>query len=169
MRLMLKIIRDYKDLDVGKLTAVYSQSNQEKARKDYPDLSPNLQILEAEQDFYDYLKFFLSQNDAYYALWCHQSEYLAAVRVEPYLDGFLLSGLETAPNARNRGCATNLLQGVQSKMKEFGIYRLYSHVCKDNPASIAVHQKCGFRKISDESEYIDGTKDDRAYTYLFEI
>ncbi len=168
MRLMLKIIRVYKNLDVGKLIAVYSQSNQEKARKDYPDLSPNLQILEAEQDFYDYLKFFLSQNDAYYALWCHQDEYLAAVRVEPYLDGAILTGLETAPSARNQGFATDLIRAVQGKQKELGFSKLYSHIHKNNSISLAVHKRCGFQKISDDARYIDGSKDDQAYTYLYE-
>ena len=79
--------------------------------------------------------------------------YFSALRLEPYEDGLLLEALETAPAHRRKGYAEKLIRAVQAEF----LQKIYSHVSKKNTASLAVHQKCGFRQVLDYAKYIDGS------------
>ena len=128
----------------------------------YTDEPEDRQIALAEQDFYQYLKdCFFPTFGAVYAVWMEENEYISALRLEPYKDGFLLEALETAPKHRRKGYAVKLIRAVLAQMPD---QRIYSHVSKRNVPSLAVHEKCGFRKISDSAIYIDGSVNHRACT-----
>lgn len=143
---MVKIIRSLKDMDVRQLMDLYA---------------------EAEQDFYTSLLDFYSEPEAYYAVWQVEGKYLSAVRVEPYRDGWIVAGLQTAQNERNKGYAQKLLMGVLQKMPTDS--KVYSHVDKRNATSIAVHLACGFEKILDHAVYLDGSVFTSSYTFLKNI
>ena len=118
-------------------------------------------ILEAEQDFYAYLRdvFFQTKDVKYYVLE-DNGQYLSAFRIEPYQDGYLLEALETAPKHRRKGYAKQLLSEVLPKIS----LPVYSHIHKQNQASLAVHRLCGFQIILDFAQYIDGTNKQDSYT-----
>ena len=61
---MLRICRRISDLDIGQLMAVYVQSNMQNGALNYPDFSSDRQLLEAEQDFYLFLKEFFTVSKA---------------------------------------------------------------------------------------------------------
>lgn len=167
---MLKIIHSMQVLRFSSLMAVYEQSNQEYGRENYPALSPAEQLLQAEQDFYDYLRDdFFREPQAFCALWELQGCCVSALRIMQYRDGFLLSGLETAPEARGKGCAKSLLKEVLSYMENCTNGVLYSHVKKNNIASLAVHKACGFEKYSDVASYIDGSVCSDSVTLIYRI
>ncbi len=151
---MLLIARCTADLDFPQLMQVYAESNRENAADFYPFESPQRQIAMAEQAFYEYLQLeFFPQPNALYAIWQVSGQYVSALRLEPYRDGLLLEALETAPDCRSRGFAAALIEAVKPLTHE----KLYSHISKRNSASLHVHEKCGFRKILDYAEYVDGT------------
>ena len=151
---MLYLAKSLRQLHFGKLMEVYIEGNLEKAAE--------TSLLQAEQDFYQYLQdCFFTTADAVYAVWMEGSEYISALRLEPYRDGLLLEALETAPKHRRQGYACKLMKAVAA---EFSGRKIYSHVSKTNAASLAAHEKCGFRKISDSATYIDGSVNDRAIT-----
>ena len=155
--LMLKIIRSLKELNIAQLMAVYIQSNIENGACDYPQLPSNMQLLQAEQDFYAYLKLFFNDNDALCAVWETQGAYKAILRLERHCDGLLLAGLETAPEARGQGYAKALVNAVIEYLCKQGKFKLYSHVDKNNKASLAVHRACGFTRILAHAVYADGS------------
>ena len=162
---MLHLAATMHQLDFGKLMAVYEEGNRENGRMLFPDLSENLQLLQAEQSFYQYLtESFFPLPGAVYAIWTENGCYLSALRLEPYKDGLLLEGLETAPAFRKQGYATRLIQAVQQKLPE----KIYAHVHKRNKASLAVHQKCGFQVLYDYARYIDGSVASNAYTLCYQ-
>ena len=99
-------------------------------------------------------------------MWISGGRYIAALRVEPYRDGYLITGLETAPDARRKGYATKLLQGVIAHLKDEGKVPVYSHVDKGNHASMAVHKKCGFQILYDYGVYLDGSVFQTSYTLV---
>lgn len=151
---MLYLAKSLRQLRFGELMEVYMQSNLEKAA--------DTGLLQVEQDFYQYLHdCFFSTPNAVYALWVEEGKYISALRLEPYKDGLLLAALETAPQYRCKGYAQKLVEAV---LAEFAGQRIYSHVDKRNVASLAVHEKCGFRKILDFAAYIDGSIDSSAIT-----
>lgn len=151
---MLYLARSLRQLHFGKLMEVYIEGNLEKAGE--------TGLLQAELDFYQYLdQCFFSTPDAVYALWEEGTEYVSALRLEPYKDGMLLSALETAPQHRRKGYANRLIDAV---LAEFSDVSIYSHVSKNNVASLAVHEKSGFTKISDSATYIDGSVNDKSVT-----
>lgn len=150
---MLKVVRSMKELPFGQLMQVCGETYD----------------VVAEQDFYEYLRqCFFHTPSAVYCLWMEQEQCVSALRLEPWRNGWLLTGLETAPDRRGWGHASALIRAVQAFLGEQGPVRLYSHIDKRNAASIRTHEKCGFCKISNHAVYIDGSVDTRGATYLYE-
>ena len=148
--------------------AVYFEGNRDNGMDRYPFLSSDEQLRNAESDFYNYLRsVFFRQPDSFYAVWEAEGRYKAALRLEPYSDGLLLCALETAPEDRNRGYATQLIRAVQRYLSELDDGKLYSHVSKRNAASLAVHNKCGFVIMKDYAVYADGSVLHNSYTLVY--
>lgn len=165
---MLQIITSPAKLDFGQIMQVYQQSIQISGKENYPHMDENPQILEAEQDFYLYLKTFLRERENVCAVWLLEGKYVSALRVEPYRDGVLIAGLETAPAFRGKGCAKELLSATLGYLKEKQCNKIYSHIHKDNVPSIRTHLACGFVRVADHCVYIDGSADSKSYTYIYE-
>ena len=161
---MLYIARSLSQLDFSLLMAVYEEGNRENGENLYPNLSEGQRLLQAEQDFYQYLRhdFFVTPG-AYYAIWQEKGEYVSALRMEPYKDGVLLEGLETNPEYRRQGFAEKLLRAALPKEK-----KVYSHVDKGNAASLCIHEKCGFCRVLEHAVYIDGSVNGKCCTLCFE-
>lgn len=154
---MLKIITSMKELDFGQLVSVYDESICKDGAENYRNESENVQYLRAKQDFYTYLNIFFSQKDSMLCVWVAEGNYKAALRLEPYRDGALLAGLETAPEVRRMGFAKRLVDAVVDKVGNSVHLPLYSHVDKSNFASVSLHNACGFEKILDYGVYSDGS------------
>ena len=159
---MLYWANKLKDLDFRQLMEIYEEGNLENAEIFYSDAPQNQWLQLAEDAFYQYLReTFFQTPGAVYAIWTEGGRYVSALRLEPYRDGLLLEALETDPRHRNEGYAAALIRAV---LKELKGKRVYSHVGKRNAASLAVHEKCGFYRISETAAYIDGSVDNKAYT-----
>lgn len=154
---MLLIARYLRDLSFEKLMHVYEETNQIRCQKLDLFGSPEQQRYEVEQEFYTYLQdVFFRQRDAFYAVWIENDTYVSALRLESSQDGWLISGLETAPGERRKGYASALMQAVLSYTDQ-QLTRVISHVKKQNHVSLHVHIQSGFRKISDYAVLLDGT------------
>lgn len=165
--IMLHIITSQKELAFAEIKRIYCESILEQGSRDYMGFPENQRLLEAERDFYFYLKDFLKQKDSFLALWAPEKTAVAALRCEPYRDGFLIEGLETAPDSRNRGYASCLLGEVLGYLYSVNPAPVYSHILKHNLSSLRVHEKCGFKLLSDMAVYIDGSADFRCNTYCY--
>ena len=158
---MLKIFQSLNAMSFGKLMTVYEEGNVDNAAEFYGQMDRNAGILQAEQDFYAYLDdCFFRTEGAFYAVWVEKGEYVSALRLEPYHDGYLLEALETAPAHRRMGFAVKLMTTVLADIS----VPVYSHVSKDNVASLRCHRACGFVKVSDKAEMIDGKVSDSHFT-----
>ena len=157
---MLLIMKRLEELDFSALMDVYIEGNREKA-EEYGDGG----LLRAEREFFDYLREdFFRQKDAFYAVWQVAGQYVSALRLEPYGDGWLLEALETVPNHRKQGYAKALMAEVLDMMGEMVVY---SHVSKRNEASLRTHYACGFQKHLDHVVYLDGSISNRAVTLRY--
>ena len=143
---MLKIVRSYQELDVAQLRRVYEES------------------ITDVQDFYDAVSAFFIEPSALYAIWKEDGQYLSVLRIEPYQDGYLVAGLETVPDLRQKGYGKALLSATLDYLPSN--VNIYSHIYKKNKASIAVHTACGFTKSLDYAVYLDGSVSANAYTYI---
>lgn len=162
---MLRIAHSLRDLSFGDLMVVYLDGNLENGQDNWPNESEGQQLALAEQDFYAYLHdIFFPTPGAVYYVWEDQGLYVSALRMEPYQDGLLLEALETAPAARKRGFATQLIQAVLAQLPTDAPQRVYCHVSKNNEASLKTHLRCGFEITQDYSVYVDGSVNPRAYT-----
>lgn len=163
---MLLVCDCLKQLNFSALMALYEEGNRENGAELYPNLPSGQQLLCAEQDFYAYLQTgFFTQPGDLYCIWVEEGTYRSALRLQQYSDGLLLEALETHPAHRRKGYAEQLICAVLEKYRP---EKLYSHISHRNGPSIAVHQKCGFRKISDAARYADGSVNSRCGTYLYE-
>ena len=160
---MLKILRDPGLLPYSQLMAIYEESNLETGSRIRPNGEENVRRFEGEQALYAFLQDFLRQGNIL-ALWEQEGAPVAAVRAQPYLDGFLLTGLETRPDVRNRGYGKALVSALTKTLSG----AVYAHIHKTNGASLTVHEKCGFRVCSDGAVLLDGTVSSRYCTYRYE-
>ncbi len=167
---MLEIFTSLQDFSFEKLMRVYEQSNALSGTGRYADLSPERQVQCAENDFYEYLhSTFFRLTGSLYCVWVEDGQYLSALRLEPFSDGYLLQALETAPMHRRKGIASQLVQGVLDYLAAIDPKTVYSHIHKRNKPSLLLHKKCGFRIVSDHAAFIDGTVSSDAYTLCFEM
>jgi GNAT superfamily N-acetyltransferase len=164
---MLKIAYRAADLDFGQLCRVYRESIQSSGIQDYPHSSSEEQRFLAEQDFYSFLRCFLKEEAAFYGVWESNGRYMAALRMEPYRDGFLLEGLETDPDVRRKGYASQLLRAVLSSLEGKGKTFVYSHVFKKNQPSVLLHNACGLHKYLDYAVFVDGSVSHDAWTFCY--
>lgn len=166
---MLRIIDSMSKLNFSGLMEIYLEGNQENGRQQYPYESESEQLRLAENDFYNYLdSIFFHQKNSVYAVWEDCGRYLAALRLEPYRDGYLLCALETAPDIRGKGYASLLIKDVQKYLSHNKHGIIYSHISKHNGPSLAVHNKCGFHIIKDYAVYSDGSVLQNCYTLAYE-
>lgn len=160
---MLKIYRDPYDLNMDQLLLIYRQSIENRMETE------GICRFQAEQDFIDYMtEDFFSVYGAFFAVWTHESACVSAVRLEPYQNGYILSGLETQPESRDRGYASQLILAVLQYMTELGNLPVYAHVDKKNIPSLAVHTFCGFRRTLEYGKLLDGTISSNYCTLCFE-
>jgi len=167
---MLTVFRSIRDLRFGELMKVYEQSNLELGRRKFPHESEGRQLALAEQDCYGYLlQCFFTLPETAVCVWQVEGRYACALRLEPWKDGVLLTGLETAPEERGKGYACALIRAVQCYLAQQGKVKLYSHISNRNTASIHVHEKCGFRLYRDHAVFLDGSVDRKFATYIHEM
>lgn len=162
---MFQVFDTLKQVDFRQLCNLYSDELLKAGKERYYHLSDNRKLLEAEQDFYHFLTEFFKDADAFYGVWSVNGVYRAALRIEPYQDGVLLSGLQTAPDSRRKGYAASLMKETLTYLSDKGVNTVYSHIHKKNTASVNAHIKCGFKKILDLAVFIDGSVDHRSGTY----
>ena len=161
---MLKLAYSLGELNFQQLMEVYAQGNRENGAQQYPQLASGMQLLQAEQDFYAFLREFYRVKGAVYALWIVDGRYVSALRLEPYRDGLLLEALETAPDCRRQGYGKCLILATLEALCREKNVPVYSHVHKGNRASLGIHGACGFQKILNHAVYIDGSVTSRSVT-----
>lgn len=166
---MFYILNNIRQVNFGQLMDVYSEANRERASDAYAHMERGQGILEAEQEFYAFLREFFRLPGAYLALWAPDGVYKAALRIEPYEDGVLIEGVETAPDSRRQGHGAKLLQETVKYLKNEKAEKIYSHIARDNIASVRLHRSCGFEKLLDHAVYVDGSVNRRADTYVYVI
>jgi L-amino acid N-acyltransferase YncA len=61
--------------------------------------------------------------------------------------GVVEHSVYVAPDARGRGLGVALLRGLIASTEAAGIWTIQSGVFPENAASLALHQRCGFRAV----------------------
>lgn len=152
---MLRCFYRAGELNFEKLCAVYRESCEQFAE------GRALSLYQAEVELEDYIREeFFRQHGAFYTVWEENGQYLSALRIEPYQDGYLLASLETDPDHRRNGYGEKLISSVVDYVNK----PVYAHVYRDNRASLALHTKCGFERILDYAVFLDGTVSQDAWT-----
>lgn len=144
--MLIKCTR-YNCIDLDKLLNIYTQTVGELNFRNVCNFSDDLHL-------------FFECKGAFLAQWVVGGEAVAAMRVEPYRDGYLISCLETAPQYRRKGYASALIRAVISDTP--GSY--YTHVDKKNKPSLRLHKNLGFQIHLDHAIYIDGSVYTNSFT-----
>lgn len=71
-------------------------------------------------------------------------------------------------NAQRKGVATKLLNELIQLSEQEGIWTLQSIIIEENKASLALHQKCGFRQVGYREKIARDQKGDWHNTILME-
>ena len=133
-----------------------------------PELWDTEGVLAAQQELYNYFRDgFFYDKKCFCAALCEDGQYLSFLRMEPYRDGLLLTGLETDRQERSQGFAKTLVGKVLEDLQKHGEGKVYAHIHKSNIASVKVHKACGFTVISDSAKFLDGSFSSKAYTLMW--
>lgn len=163
---MLSIMRSTEEISYFMLTAVYEESLEKDAHDRYEYAAAAAAFHKAAQDLYSYLRtIFFATPGAALAVWQENGAYKSVLRLEPHLDGMLVAAMETAPDARGKGYATALLKGV---LEQWPATVFYSHIRKDNAASLRCHLNCGFQIIREDAVFLDGSIHPECFTLKYE-
>ena len=164
---MLKKIKEYSEIDAGKLMDVYAESNLENTDYFFPEeTDKEAAVRKVEEGFLDFLENeFFKLDDAAYWILEKDREWVSALRTCRISDGlYYLEALETRPDQRGKGYGSMLLSGVTEALKKEGPFRLCDCVSKKNTASLRTHEKCGFRIVSEEGyDYLNKDRDPYDY------
>ena len=167
---MLKLVHTISALSFSQLMNVYVESNTESGFDLYGQHLEFERLHLVESDFFHYLKsVFFRQEKSFYAIWEEGGRYVSAVRVEPYLDGFLLCALETCPQERCKGFAGKLILSICDYLSAMGADAIYSHVSKENIASLRVHMRCGFEIVENHAVFTDGSVSQNSCTLVYKM
>ena len=148
---MLLTFKDMSKEDMHRMIhSVYSESSYELAKKEHKTIG------EAEQYYVEkFLDKFKSRNETTYYVWEVNGEWVSALRLIKLEDFYFMEALETAPEHRRKGYASQLIQILTQQLEvEHVIIR--SKVRKINIASLLTHQKCGFVIEEEKEEYFYG-------------
>ena len=164
---MLKRITEYQKVDTRKLMDVYSESNYENTEYFFPDeTDKEAAVKRVEAGFLDFLKNdFFNKAEAVYWVLEIDGVYVSALRTCRIQKGlYYLEALETRPDSRKKGYGAKLLSSVTESLKENGQFRLCCCVSKKNSASLKIHEKCGFRVVSDKGyDYMNEEADNHDF------
>lgn len=168
---MILEITSMQDLDQRKLMDIYSEGNLENTDFFYPEIKDKkLAVEKVEADFLNYIesKFFATENNTYVILE-KEDVWVSALRLYKIKDGFYyIEALETRPEFRKKGYASELLDGVINTFKNRGAFQLCDCVSKKNIASLKTHEKVGFEIISEAGiDYLCNEADERDYGMKF--
>ncbi len=162
---MLIVFQAMNQINFGQLMDVYEETNHIRGEEEYPNLFPEERRVRIEQNLYAYIRENLyAQKNGFCCVWAPEGRYVAALRMEQYKDGWLLTALETDPAARNKGYGKALVNAVLTYMAEQGASAIYTHVNKQNKASLAVHYACGFQRLLEYAVFLDGSVSQKFYT-----
>ena len=155
---MILIANKIKDISYAQIMRVYAESNRLTANQRYLDADYFQGILLAEQDLYQYLRdSFFTVTGAFCVIWEEQGNYVSALRMEPYQDGYLIESLETVPEERRKGYAKKLIHGALDYVQQNGCGNVYVHIANCNHISYRTHLSCGFEPYLRHAVLIDGS------------
>lgn len=161
---MLIVCKNLSELNIHQLMDVYEQSNMEKGKGSFPFDPPEMQLRKARDNFLDYLRYeFFKTPGACLCIWEEDGQYVSALRLEPYEDGYLLCALETRPKFRRMGYATALIDAILRDIDA----PVYSHIYTSNYLSVAAHKAVGFSLLKNGARLLDGTVSAKYDTYIY--
>lgn len=161
---MLILFTKSDQIDFPQFMEVCKQSNIQKGRCDFPLHSPYDQLCLVESELCAYIRESVQNGSMICAAWAPDGRYKTVLRLEKYMDGYLICGLETALQERKKGYAKSLIAAV---LTSFPGCCFYSHISIRNIVSARVHIKCGFRKILDHAIFLDGSISAATATYFY--
>lgn len=127
------------------VSTVYAEAIRENALERDPIAGATQALIHAEETrFVEFLcQFFRGYRNRYYVL-VENDKWVSALRLTKMNGYYYLEALETAPEERKKGYATQLLLLVIKRLKKQGSPVIRSCVSKKNTASLATHKGCGF-------------------------
>ena len=114
-------------------------------REKYPDATDLTTAIQQEEDsFVCFLQdFFTLPENTYYVLEKDNMP-VSAARLSKINDFYYLEALETPPQYRKKGYASELLNEMITHLHQQSSVDIRDCVSKTNTASLATHKKCGF-------------------------
>lgn len=160
------------DSTVTGLLHVYAETTADLFEKDFAGHYDNEEKAHAAQaqDYAHFIASFIAQDDRYIFALREDGVIAAALRVIHLGgDNWYLEALGTAPQYRAQGCARRLLTKTLRCMRVLCANSIVSVVRKDNAASRAVHEACGFSDTGDAAKDMEGTviEECRIYRYIY--
>jgi len=154
------------------LLQVYAESNAKIYRQRYAkQYSSDLEAWNAlMRDYTEFIWEFAAQDDRRIFALKEGGDWAAALRViRMDGDNWYLEALETAPKFRRKGCAQQLMKEIVGYLRDLNAHSIVSVVDKENKASRALHEFCGFAQTASAAKDMEGNSLENCvvYQYIF--
>lgn len=167
---MLLIFNQMTDPEMYRMVhEIYIEASMETAADKHSELTDLAEaVKEEEQYFIEFLKNFLSKEQNTYYVLNVDGQWVSALRLTKIEDFYYMEALETAPEHRRKGYASELIREVISSLSAEGRIKIRSNVNKKNKASLDTHQKCGFTIEKENGiNYLYGEQYDHLYGMMY--
>lgn len=155
---MIKIVKDYREIDFDKLFEIYKNISKKDLKDYYPRLEFEEGIKEYKIEYREFIKDFLKSPDNSVVINIKEDIYLSAFRLitlNKEESKFYLEALETHNDHFNKGYASELISKTLKLLSFDKEIIVESAIKKTNIASLRTHEKCGFKIYKDYAVFED--------------
>lgn len=163
-------IQSADDDTIAGLMRVYPETMEELYQKNYEGRYDSEIEAHAAQthEYTESIATFLAQEDRYMFAFRDGDAIAAALRIiHMGEDNWYLEALGTAPEYRGQGIAKKLIKQTLRLMRTIPARSIVSLVRRDNEASRAVHEACGFLDTGMTAKDEEGTSVDECMVYHY--
>ncbi len=148
---------------------IFKESSTENAIAWYPELTASEALKKYEDGFLAYMQEIFRKEHGALALLSQDGIYVSSLRLYPRdPNTFLMEALETKPDRRKQGFASEIIRRTISCLEEkHGRIELISYTGKRNIASQHAHLAAGMKQICDYWEDEQGEKDRTQVTFSY--
>lgn len=138
------MIRKVEARDAGAINDIYAYYITETAITFETEPLPSGEMLHRIETLAAHGPYFVYEEDGRVLGYCYAHQWKARAA---YAHTFEIT-IYLAHDAKRRGIGTQLLSHLIADCRQCGIHALIACITEDNSASIAIHEKFGFRQVS---------------------
>ncbi len=164
-----KLLYSMDEVNINEFLEIFKESSKENALEWYPESTAEEALEKYENGFLEYMRDTFWKEKGALALLSWKGRYVSSLRLYTKDENtFLMEALETKPDCRKKGFASEIIRRTISCLEEkYDRIELISYTGKHNIASQHTHAAAGMKNIRDYWENEQGERDETQLTFSY--